>query len=160
MTRRAALGITVLVILAGLALRLGPWHLPLTTHHYGGGILWGMMLYALAAAFRPRWWGRYACLTIAGAAAVCVELSRLVHMPALDAFRHTLVGQLLLGQIFSPWNLLAYAAGIAAMAVLVRPVVRPGNVNRGNRITSLDSRPRASDASCPSVPSGTAGGER
>ena len=44
--------------------------------------------------------------------AVVVETSRLVHVPWLDAFRVTTAGALLLGRIFSPWNLVAYAAGI------------------------------------------------
>ena len=48
------------------------------------------------------------------AVAALVELSRLAHAPALDAFRLTAAGALLLGRVFSPWNLLCYAAGIAA----------------------------------------------
>ena len=44
--------------------------------------------------------------------AVVVEFSRLVHAPWLDAFRLTTAGALLLGRIFSPWNMVAYAVGI------------------------------------------------
>lgn len=44
--------------------------------------------------------------------AVGVELFRLVHTPWLDDFRLTLLGALLLGRIFSPWDILAYVAGI------------------------------------------------
>jgi hypothetical protein len=36
-----------------------------------------------------------------------------VHTPWLDAFRLTTSGALLLGRIFSLWNLVAYAIGIA-----------------------------------------------
>lgn len=52
------------------------------------------------------------------AIAVAVELFRLVHTPALDAFRLTLAGALLLGRIFSPWDMVAYGMGIIlAMAL-------------------------------------------
>jgi hypothetical protein len=44
--------------------------------------------------------------------AAVVELIRLVHTPWLDDFRLTLAGALLLGRIFSVWNIVAYAAGI------------------------------------------------
>jgi len=44
--------------------------------------------------------------------AVGVELFRLFHTLWLDEFRLTLAGVLLLGRIFSVWNILAYAAGI------------------------------------------------
>jgi hypothetical protein len=45
--------------------------------------------------------------------AIGVELFRLVHFPSLDAFRLTLPGALLLGRIFSVWNMVAYGVGIA-----------------------------------------------
>lgn len=35
-----------------------------------------------------------------------------MHTPWLDAFRLTAAGALLLGRIFSPWNLVAYVTGI------------------------------------------------
>ncbi len=109
-------GLAALVILAGLALRLVPWGLPLRVHHVGGGILWGAMLYLLVAAARPPGWGRTAAVALAMAIALAVELLRLHHHPALDAFRATLAGQLLLGRIFSAWNALSYAGGIVAAA--------------------------------------------
>jgi hypothetical protein len=46
--------------------------------------------------------------------AISVELFRLYHTPWLDAFRLTTAGALLLGRVFSLWNMLAYAIGIAA----------------------------------------------
>ena len=122
--RLTCLGLALATILAGLALRVGPWRPPLAVHHYGGSVLWGMMLMAWAAAFRPRWSRLTSCLAVASLAAVCIELVRLVHTPELDAFRRTLAGQLLLGSLFSIWNLPAYAVGIALMAALVRPTIR------------------------------------
>lgn len=65
-------------------------------------------LVALTLPHRPR---RQVAL-IALAIANCVELFRLVHTPWLDAFRLTTSGALLLGRIFSVWNMVAYAAGI------------------------------------------------
>jgi hypothetical protein len=43
---------------------------------------------------------------------VCVELFRLIHAPWLDEFRLTIAGALLLGRIFSAWDILAYVVGI------------------------------------------------
>ena len=53
-------------------------------------------------------------VTLFAAIAIVVEFSRLVHVPWLDAFRLTTAGALLLGRIFSLWNLVAYLIGIAA----------------------------------------------
>lgn len=44
--------------------------------------------------------------------ALAAELFRLVHAPALDAFRATLAGALLFGRVFSPWNVAAYWLGV------------------------------------------------
>ncbi len=74
------------------------------------------MVYGLLAVLRPEMAVRRLALT-ALAIAAAVEFFRLVHTPWLDAFRLTLAGQLLLGRVFSLWNLLAYAVGIAATAV-------------------------------------------
>ena len=46
------------------------------------------------------------------AIAIAVELFRLVHAPWLDDFRLTTAGALLLGRVFSVWNMLAYGVGI------------------------------------------------
>jgi Protein of unknown function (DUF2809) len=101
------------IIISGLALRrfglgLG-W--PATFVKYGGSILWGAMMLFLVAVAAPRSSRRNVAL-ISAVIAVCVELLRLVHAPWLDAFRLTLAGALLLGRIFSAWDILAYGAGI------------------------------------------------
>ena len=101
------------IIVCGLALRkfglgLG---LPSVLVKYGGSMLWGTMVFflvAIAVPDRSRW--RMAL--ISALLAVCVELFRLVHTPWLDDFRLTTAGALLLGRVFSPWNMLAYGAGI------------------------------------------------
>jgi Protein of unknown function (DUF2809) len=113
--RRAVimLGFALAVIALGLALRffgrgLG---LPAGIVKYGGSVLWATMVLFLVAALCPRLSRPHLAL-ITMVIAVGVELIRLVHMPWLDDFRLTLAGALLLGRIFSLWNLVAYAAGI------------------------------------------------
>ncbi|MGU3359385.1 DUF2809 domain-containing protein [Methylobacterium sp. M6A4_1b] len=112
-TRRLRLlALTILVVAAGLVLRLAPLGLPATVTKWSGSVLWGAMVYGLVGLVLPRSRGRI--LAMAAAIAVAVELFRLVHTPELDAFRLTLAGKLLIGRVFSPWNLGAYAAGILA----------------------------------------------
>jgi len=67
--------------------------------------------------------------SVAGAFALAVELFRIYRQPNLDAFRATLAGKLLLGSIFSPWNMVAYAVGIGC-AALVDAVFRSACVHR------------------------------
>lgn len=115
--RRAALCAATIAL--GLALRaFGPkFGLPFLVVKYCGSALWGVMVYWLAALL----WPRASRLRIAAGAAVValvVEFSRLWRYEALDAFRLTMAGALLLGRVFSLWNLVAYAAGIAlALAI-------------------------------------------
>ncbi|MBB4236607.1 DUF2809 domain-containing protein [Rhizobium esperanzae] len=105
----------LVVIVLGLALRRFGYavDLPFVVVKYGGSALWGTMVYLLvaliAARFRPA-----GIAIIALFVAISVELFRLYHTPWLDAFRLTTAGALLLGRIFSLWNMLAYAIGIAA----------------------------------------------
>jgi beta-N-acetylhexosaminidase len=117
-TRLAIIGA---IIAAGLSLRaFGPGlGLPFFLVKYGGSILWATMVYflfGLMAGERPR------CSVAAGAMmiAAAVEASRLYHTPWLDAFRLTPPGALLLGRVFSLWNLAAYACGVA-LGVAIDP---------------------------------------
>jgi hypothetical protein len=88
---------------------------------YGGSVLWGTMVFFLVSVLASgRSHTRIA--SIAASIAVCVELSRLVHSPWLDDFRLTMAGALLLGRVFSTWNLVAYALGILLGAALDRIV--------------------------------------
>ena len=72
--------------------------------------------------------------------AVVVEFSRLVHVPWLDAFRLTTAGALLLGRIFSLWNLVAYLIGIVVGIWLDSRVAR----NRIPQPNTLNSQQAAS----------------
>ncbi|QKK28661.1 DUF2809 domain-containing protein [Rhizobium indicum] len=113
-----------LVIVFGLALRRFGYaaDLPFIVVKYGGSALWGAMAYLLVALFVAR--SRPAVIAVMALfIAISVELFRLYHTPWLDAFRLTTAGALLLGRIFSFWNMLAYAIGIAA-ACIFDPVRR------------------------------------
>lgn len=116
LSRLAAL---LLVIVLGLALRRFGYavDLPFIVVKYGGSALWGAMVYLLLALL----FGRLRPAAIAVMAlfvAISVELFRLYHAPWLDAFRLTTAGALLLGRIFSLWNMLAYTIGIAIACLL------------------------------------------
>ncbi|NTJ06802.1 DUF2809 domain-containing protein [Rhizobium lusitanum] len=111
----------LLTIASGLALRRFGYaaNLPFAVVKYGGSILWGAMVYWLLATIfvssRP-----FRIAAVALILAVAVELFRLWHTPTLDAFRLTTAGALLLGRVFSLWNIAAYATGIAAALALDR----------------------------------------
>ncbi|WP_369725937.1 DUF2809 domain-containing protein [Bradyrhizobium sp. LLZ17] len=107
-------GLALAVIACGLSLRWYgfPLGLPAFAVKYGGSLLWATMMYLLVGVLLPRL-TRAQIAGLAMVIAVAVEFSRLVHAPWLDAFRLTTAGALLLGRIFSLWNLLAYAIGIA-----------------------------------------------
>jgi hypothetical protein len=102
------------IILCGLALRrFGPGlGLSFPVVKYGGSILWGAMVFFVVAIPASRL-SRPRIALIAAAIAIGVELFRLVHTPWLDEFRLTSAGALLLGRVFSAWNMLAYGLGIA-----------------------------------------------
>jgi hypothetical protein len=113
------------IIVAGLALRhfglsLG---IPAFIVKYAGSLLWGTMVFFLVAIASSRR-SRLKIASVSAAIAVGVELLRLLHTPLLDAFRLTLAGALLLGRIFSMWDIIAYVAGIW-LALLLDRLVQP-----------------------------------
>jgi hypothetical protein len=114
--RRGAAAVTV--ICCGLARRRFGFDLglPFVVVKYGGSILWGAMVYLLLAAAGRGGSARVAVLALF--VAVAVELSRLLQTPWLDAFRLTTAGALLLGRVFSLWNMLAYGTGICTAFLL------------------------------------------
>ena len=115
--RLACVGLAVVTIAAGLVWRLAPLGLSAFWWKYGGSVLWAVMVYWVVAVMV----GVQRVGLVAGLAfgvAVAVEVFKLVPGEGLDAFRRTLAGKLLLGRIFSGWDLVAYAIGIGAMAGL------------------------------------------
>jgi len=111
--RKSCLVAAVAVIVTGLALRRFGYDLglPFVVVKYGGSILWGAMVYFLVAALLYRH-GRTTVFACSVTVAICIEMLRLYHAPWLDEFRLTTAGALLLGRVFSLWNILAYMAGI------------------------------------------------
>lgn len=110
------------VITAGLTLRMVRLGLPDAVVKYGGSILWALMVYWIVSTIRPRWRPTQ-CALVSGAVALAVELFKLYHAPALDAFRLTSPGKLLLGRVYSPCDLLAYAVAIV-IGVLLDHAIR------------------------------------
>ena len=100
----------------GGALGLGP-----VVRDVLGDALWAVMIVWWLGVLAPTM-----RLTARGgvALAICVavEVSQLLHTPALDAVRRTLLGRLMLGSGFDARDLVAYAAGVLAAVVLERTV--------------------------------------
>jgi hypothetical protein len=123
--RGRPLSLSALLILgtiaAGLTVRRAHLGLPFVVVKYGGSMLWALMIYWIVSSIRPRWWMTQ-CAWAAGAIASAVELFKLYHNPGLDSFRLTLPGALLLGRVFSVWDLLAYSVAIIAGALVDRPI--------------------------------------
>ena len=117
-----------------ILLALGTIALGLVVHWYGnalgptsrdiaGDAIWAAMITWWVAAFIPGVsLGRRAFASLA----ICfaVETSQLYHTPAVDALRQTTAGHLVLGSDFDPRDLVAYALGVLAAAVLERSVLR------------------------------------
>jgi Protein of unknown function (DUF2809) len=112
-----ALILLLITIPIGLAIRLLPLHLPWLLYKYGGSILWAVALYWFLAAILPRL-RPLALAIIASAIATLLELSRLIPIAPIDAFRLTFAGKILLGRYFSLKNIAAYLLAIALTATL------------------------------------------
>jgi hypothetical protein len=122
-SRGAYFALLILTIIAGLVLRRIPLGLPYLVVKFGGSMLWAAMVYWIIAAIRPSASSASIALNAALFAAA-VEFFKLYHAPALDAFRRTLAGALLLGRFFSWWDIIAYLAGIALAAALDTRLIR------------------------------------
>ena len=117
-----------------LVLAAGTIAIGLAVHRHGqalapdvrdmlGDALWAAMAFWLVSALAPtarRAWRAIASLAIC----VVVELSQLWHLPVLDGWRRTTVGQLTLGSGFDPRDFAAYAAGVIAGVLVERIFLR------------------------------------
>src|SRR6185312_1108656 len=104
-------------IVAGLTVRMAPLGLPQPVTKYGGSMLWALTIYWLVTMLLPSMRIRLAAV-MAGAAATAVELFKLCRSPAIDAFRATLPGTLLLGRHFSVKDIVAYWLAIVLGALI------------------------------------------
>jgi hypothetical protein len=116
--RRAACILLLLITIPlGLAWRMAPLGLSPFFFKYGGSMLWAAALYWFLSACLPQL--RVCALAaIAAAVAAMLEFTRLWHTPAMDAFRVSLAGRILLGRYFSLKNIAAYWLAIALVALL------------------------------------------
>ncbi len=69
-------------------------------------MLWALLIYWIVSALLPA--RILTAALLAASIATTVEFFKLVQSPALDAFRQTLSGALLLGRFFSVEAILAY----------------------------------------------------
>jgi len=110
--RWRAVGFGLATVALGLGVRFLHLGLPWVVVKYGGSMLWAVMIFWILAALAPRWpLVRIALLS--GALATAVEVFKLYRSAGMDAFRVTLAGKLMLGRVFSGWDIAAYWAAIA-----------------------------------------------
>ena len=116
--RRLVASIAMAATIAlGLASRRWPGALPAAFGKHPGDALWALMVFFGWRALRPLASTRDTAWRALATSAV-VELAKLWQAPWLVAFRHTTIGHLLLGHVFSWQNLVAYGAGVLAGAAL------------------------------------------
>ena len=114
--------LTTLVLLLitipiGLAVRFLPLHLPWFLYKYLGSTLWAAALYWLLATLLPKLRPQ-AIATLAILIATLLELSRLIPLAPIDAFRLTFAGKIFLGRFFSLKNIAAYLLAIVLTATV------------------------------------------
>ena len=109
--------ILLLTIPIGLAVRFLPLRLPWFLYKYLGSTLWAAALYWFLAALLPKLRPQILA-SLAIAIATFLELSRLIPIAPVDAFRLTLPGRILLGRYFSIKNIAAYIFSITITAIL------------------------------------------
>jgi hypothetical protein len=107
--------ILLITIPIGLAVRLLPLGLPWFLYKYLGSTLWAVALYWALAAILPKLRPK-AVAALAITFASLLELSRLIPIAPIDAFRLTFAGKILLGRYFSLKNIAAYIFAIALAA--------------------------------------------
>ena len=112
----------LITIPIGLAVRLLPLNLPWFLYKYLGSILWAVALYWFLATLLPKL-RPLSVATIAIVIATLLELSRLIPIAPIDAFRLTFAGKILLGRYFSIKNIAAYILAIALTAMLDNSLV-------------------------------------
>jgi hypothetical protein len=110
-------GIGAVIVAAGLGVRLAPLGLPAVVVKYGGSTLWALMIYWVLSSLMQKW-PLVLIASMSGTVATAVEIFKLYRSPGMDAFRLTPLGMLLLGRIFSGWDIVAYWIAIAAGVVL------------------------------------------
>ena len=113
----------VVAILLGLASRRYHGAISEFLGKYPGDALWAVMVFFGWGALRPRASTRSVAL-LALATCLVVEAMKLYQAPWIVGIRHTTLGHLIFGHVFSVENLAAYAVGVAV--ALSAEVLWPG----------------------------------
>ena len=105
-------GLLAGTVMLGLGVRFAHVGLPWGVSKYGGSALWALAVYWVVSWLVPGRAGVLASLAVTAG----VEVGKLWHTAGLDGFRETIWGKLLLGRVFSWWDIAAYwlAIGLAA----------------------------------------------
>ena len=96
---------------------------------HGGSILWALLIYWVISALRPMWTPRQSGV-FAVVTTTTVELSQLYHASAVDALRETTSGALMLGKVFSPWDVISYAAAVVFGVTIDQAIRGKSHANR------------------------------
>lgn len=117
MTRASFIALAAATVVLGLAEHFHGGALGATARDFTGDALWAAMIAWLIGAMAP---ASPAFARSAAALAICfaVELSQLVHFPALDALRGTTAGHLVLGNGFDPRDFAAYTLGVGGAVAI------------------------------------------
>ena len=110
-------GLMLATMAAGLVVRFVHLGLPPFVVKYGGSTLWALMIYWVVSTVLPTW-RIPSVVLLTGTVETAIEFLKLYYTPTLDAFRLTLPGIILLGRVFSAWDILAYWLAIAIGAVV------------------------------------------
>jgi hypothetical protein len=120
---------TVGTIALGLAVHQSVTILPAALRDIAGDALWAMMVGWGLGVFAPRM-PLVPRAVLALALSWIVEFSQLYHAPAIDGWRHTTLGRLVLGSGFDARDLGAYALGVIAMVMIERALGRGSRLVR------------------------------
>ena len=115
-------------ILLGLASRHYPSAVSELFGKYPGDALWAAMVFFGLGILRPRA-SSLSIALLALAACFVIEAMKLYQAPWLVGIRHTTLGYLVFGHVFSVQNLVAYAVGI--VVALGVEVLWPYGSNEG-----------------------------
>lgn len=127
-SRAGYLSLALATIALGLVVHLSATPMNPAVRDILGDALWAMMISWFMGAIAPRVALRMRAVVAFGICAA-VEVSQLVHAPALDSVRETTLGHLVLGSGFDPRDFVAYGAGVAA-ALLVERTTGPSSGSR------------------------------
>jgi hypothetical protein len=116
---RLSLLLIAATLACGVAVRFAHLGFPFLVTKYGGSMLWALAIYWVVSSVFARSSIVRAAL-VSGTVATAIEFFKLYNPPAVDALRQTLPGVLVLGRVFSVWDIVAYGLAIALGAALDR----------------------------------------